>query len=704
MKTSCLATTLVGLVACGLAAATAAETEAGKATLPANLLREARGLARERSDHGDQRTTALLRLAATMGLAGMRSEAVATLEECLAVNARDGDGDVGEDEVKTELALLFLRLGAVERARALMRELRSRQADLVGQMMLAQAAVEMGDREEAMRAIRTAAEIAKRPDRKQTPMSHAALCRLARLALDCQAADLAEEVTATVTDGTWRSVTIGDRAESLARAAAVEEAMRLVNEAADPHMRVLALARIAAACPLVDVASFPALRDAIDACPPAERSVLAEQLVVGCGSNGLAGEAVAAAALVPKGWPRVRGLCDAAVLPRGGAPADGPARLLAAATAEIDRIEEAGWRCHARAQIALAADRCGLVGERDRQLEEACQEAAAASTADEARTAIAQAVEAALTCGRKDLAARSLTAALSRQSDEATRNVLVPMLVEAGEPDAAVQQVAESPLTDDFARRFVVCRLARAGRLDAAAAAARRLPTRSRDEALADVALAQLDPVPASPRGPRKVGLSLHGGWYSWVGQLEHLGISWEVMPFSLPYLEAAAGMTARYRMLGFPGAGDHHFQVSAAGDEHVRDYLRGGGGLFGICAGQLFAVGHPTGHRFMPTDFHYLRGQGPHQVQMAPGHPAGLGLPPVVIISRKNGDFLLPQAGCDVLGWYDTQGICAAASTARYGLGRVAVSSPHPESGRGLAAVDRVFIALTLWALGDGE
>ena len=105
-----------------------------------------------------------------------------------------------------------------------------------------------------------------------------------------------------------------------------------------------------------------------------------------------------------------------------------------------------------------------------------------------------------------------------------------------------------------------------------------------------------------------------------------------------------------------------------------------------------------------MPTDFHYLRGQGPHQVQMAPGHPAGLGLPPVVIINRKNGDFLLPRAGCDVLGWYDAQQICAAVSTARYGLGRVAVSSPHPESGRELAPVDRVFIALSLWALGDGE
>jgi tetratricopeptide (TPR) repeat protein len=748
-------------------AATGALADTPFSTQPSALLTESLSLSKKRTDHGDVRTTAALRLGATMRLAGMKDAAKQALEECIALNEKDSDPDYEREEVRIELAREFLLLGMVERARSILKEAKEGgyDYDLIGQEVFARTALEMGDAAEAERAIHTALELAQRSGRKLTKTGNAMLCSLGRLALGLKKPELALQADGVVKDEIWKSVMLGDQAVTLAQQGRAEEAMRVIAPANDPHMAVLGHARVAAAilkrkesavavvaallqtaakvksaeardfalrvaagklalaggtalavkiaaaiqnpvtrllalCPVVEASSFDGLMSALIACPAEDQPALAEVLTSACGAKDLAAQSLNAAAKVPQGWPRVRALCEAARCLMKTKSRDDAVKLLGAANAELSHIADAGWHCHARTQIALAAHQLGDVAMEEQQLKEACSEALRLDVAEDRRTALSQAVEAALLCGRKELAARTLTETLHSNPATAVRDTLVPLLIDAGQPDAALAEVTHSPLKDDFARRFVVYRLAKAGRLADAVDLAKKLPLRFQSEALADIALAQLKLPKPAVHGTRVVGLSLHGGWSSWVGQLEHMGVAWEVMPFSLPYLEGADGLAARYTMLGYPGAGDHHYQVSAAGEEHVRDYLREGGGLFGICAGQLLATGHQTGHQYLPSDFYYMRGQGAHQVQVAHQHPAGLGLPPVVIINRMNGDFMLPRPGCDVLGWYDKQNVCAAVSTAHYGLGRVAVSSPHPESGRELEPVDRVFIALTFWTM----
>ena len=756
--------TVVALLAAPFSAASAA-TELS--TLPEALLTEAFSLARQRVDHGDSRTTAMLRLGATMRLAGLPRLAESALEECISLNDKYSDQHYEREEFKIELAREFLLLGMTERARSILATAQpyGYDYDITGQELLARTALDLGNPAEAERALRTGVALAKRPGRNLTKTGHAMLCSIGRLALSLNKPELAREAESMVKDKTWKSVMLGDYAEALAAQGSTEEAMRVTAQTTDLHMTVLAHARVAAVllkrnesakalgialqqaaskiknaeardfalrlaagkvaaaggatlseaisvdiqnpttrflslCPAVAAPAFDRLMTALQLCPPDDQPALAEVLTVACGARGLTVQALAAAAKVTPAWPRVRALCDAARQMLKAKAHGDAGRLLASASDELKNITNSGWRCYARTQLALVAHQTGNAPATDEHLNEACREALGLELKEDRRTALAQALEAALMCGRKGLAARTLTEALQRKPDAALRNTLVPLLIDAGQSDVALAEVMDSPLKDDYARRFVVYRFAKAGRLADAVNVAKNLQLRSQSEALADIALAQLNRTKPLVPGIRKVGLSLHGGWSSWVGQLEHMGVAWEVMPFSLPYEEGAAGLAARYTMLGYPGTGDHHYQVSAAGEEHVRDYLREGGGMFGICAGQLFATGHQTGHQFLPSDFYYMRGQGAHQVQVARQYPAALGLPPVVIINRMNGDFMLPRPGVDVLGWYDKQNTCAAVSTGHYGLGRVAVSSPHPESGRELEPVDRVFIALTYWAM----
>lgn len=59
--------------------------------LPEALLTEAFILARQRVDHEDSRTTATLRLGATVRLAGLPKLAESALEECIALNDKNSD-------------------------------------------------------------------------------------------------------------------------------------------------------------------------------------------------------------------------------------------------------------------------------------------------------------------------------------------------------------------------------------------------------------------------------------------------------------------------------------------------------------------------------------------------------------------------------------------------------------------------------------
>jgi hypothetical protein len=731
-------------------------------TSPGALLAESWELAKNRVDHGDVRTMAALRIGETMRMAGMKDAAVAAFDECLALVAQGGDAD-NRDEAKIELAREFLLLGLPERAHGLARELKVREFDLAGQCILARTALELGDAAEAERAVREALALARTPGRKTDRMGRAMLCALGRAAVELKQPGLARECEDAIADAVWKSALTGDRAASMAGSGNLGEALRIAAQAADEHMAVLAHARVMAALikrgiaaeqissalmavaakmketdkrefalriaagvvaaagdvksaakiaaeiqspttrllamgPFVEAASFNDLMSLLSQSAAADQSALAEMLAVGCGKRGLAGQALTVAAKVTQGWPRVRALCDAAK----GPGKEGATKLLAAAVDELSRVPDAGWRCIARSRVALAAHRGGDAKLADEQIAAARGEAMRIESADDYRAVLPQVIEAALDCGGKELAATTLGDALKRKPVPALRDVLVPMLIEAGQPDAALAETAAASLENDFARRFVAYRLARAGRVADAVTFAGKFNSRLRAEALCDIARAQLPAVPPRHVPFRRVGLSLHGGWMSWTPRLERMGLPWEVMPLSTPYEEGAAGLAARYTMLGFPGAGDHHIQCSAAGIEHVRGFLRDGGGLFGICAGQLFAIGHPYGHRFVPADFYYLRGGGPHEVQMAAGQPAGAGLPSQIIIVRRNGDFMLPRPGCDVIGWYDNENICAAVIAARYGLGRVVVSSPHPEGDNSFSPTDRLCIELTRWILED--
>jgi tetratricopeptide (TPR) repeat protein len=228
-------------------ASTPIRAEAAAPTEPAVLLAESFSLALQRVDHGDSRTVALLRLGATMRLAGMKQEAVAVLEECLALNEKDSDPEYERGEVKIELAREFLLLGRAERARSLLTELKARESDLVGQEVLARAALELGEVAEAERALRAGLAMASRPGRRLTTMGNPMLCSLARLALVMEKPELAGEAVAVVKDETWKSVMLGDQAEALAERGRSEDALRLVGQATDPHLAVLAYARVAAA-------------------------------------------------------------------------------------------------------------------------------------------------------------------------------------------------------------------------------------------------------------------------------------------------------------------------------------------------------------------------------------------------------------------------------------------------------------------------
>ena len=562
-----------------------------------------------------------------------------------------------------------------------------------------------------------------------------------------------------IADPVWKSALRGDRSENLAVTGKLTEALKLARECPNSHMAVLAFSRVMAkggkdTCkerfgelmalaagikdtdqrdfalriaaakiahagftaeaihicegikqpasgflalvPFVDDSTFEKLMTRLTLCTPGDQNALAEILVASCGKQGLTQRAMDTVRLVAPGWPRVRVLCDSARL-LGNEKAR---PLILLAVGEIENIGDIGWRCVARSQIALTGNIISDHATVKSQCEMIFTELNKIINSDEKKAVIPQAIETLIQCKQQGQAGIFLREILRQKPEPGLRDVLVPLLVDAGLADEAVREWEKNPLENDYARRFLLYRLARAGRMDDAIGIANTLNIRTRSESLCEIARAQIPDAIPNEGFSAHVGLSLHGGWFYWPNRLERAGISWDVMPFCTPYEEGAKGLSLRYKLLGYPGAGDHLIQCSPVGNEQVRSFLREGGGLFGICAGQLFATGHPNGHRFVPADYYYLRGNGPHQVQITENHPAGTALPGVVIINRQNGDFLIPKPGCDVIGWYDNQKICAAVVASRYGMGRVVVSSPHPEGDNSYSPTDRLCIEITRWIL----
>jgi len=705
---------------------------------------------------------AVLRIASTMRLAGMNDEALAAFEECTVMNSRLSE-EATRDEIGIELCRAFTLVGKTNRARELAKELKFRNYSTVALYVTARTALEMNRPAEAEQVIRNA--VLNRSSQAKTNRGDDLWTRACvRLAVGMNDVELAGEIANTLRFEPWKSAAAGDVAEALARQGKSDEAVSTAAEIPDAYMAVLACARLAivfseknAAEPLAqaldaldkaaakisdDIARDFALRiaaeklaaagrdsdalkiageikdpcvrtlascatvtpdnlkgilDQLERCPAKEQPLVAEAITAHCGSKGLISAALDVSAKLDDGWPRCRALCESArrLAERDAGPE--AAKLLDAAAQSANQIADPGWKCCAFARLALGYHLVAHDDGVDESLATAEKELSRLTEPEVIRSLLPQVVEAAVASERREFANRLIRETLAQEADATLRSRLVPMLVSAGYSDDALAECSQKAVSDSFYRRLMAYRLGIAGDVAAAVKYAEKLRVSERAEALSDIALAQIQRPTPQPCARKVVGVSLHGSWGSWFPRLERLGIAWELMPFSAPYEEGADGLRARYSMLAYPGTGGHALHVAVAGAENLREYLHSGGGFFGICAGQFLA----TTRQFVACDTVYMRGHGPHQIQMRKDHPIVLGLPPVVVIPRRNGGMLIPRPGCEVAGWYDTIERYAALVAGGYGLGRVVAFSPHPEGSSGFIPRDRLCINATYWANG---
>jgi hypothetical protein len=518
---------------------------------------------------------------------------------------------------------------------------------------------------------------------------------LARKGLTSETADALDALMACaskVSDRTARSVALRIAVGKLAAGGADSEAAQVAREIPDLSWAVLAR------CDLLSPKTFDQLTDAISRCPEEDRSMLAEALTVSCGIRKMRAPVLFASEMVREGWPRIRALEGAAIrLAESGEEADA-AILLNRATGEIATIGDPGWRSFAHLQQALRFSRIGREAEADRHLESSRSELGKIQDHGVVKGLLPQLVEAALASGRSAFAREAILDALRPGiDDEELRDRLLPMLVRAGDVDAALDACSREPISGYFAGRFMAHTLAACGHLSRALAYASSLEPGDCVTALTEIAVTQLHKRPAARREHRVVGVTQHGSWASWFPRLERLGYEWELMSFLEPFEIGSDGLRDAYTLLCYPGTGDHMHHTSIAGAESLREYVYGGGGIFGICAGQFLIT---KAHLLPTSEVYHPRGQGPHQVQIVKGHPLSFGLPPVVTIPRMNGGFLAPVPGCDAVGWYDKVERYAALAAANFGLGRSVAFGPHPEGSRDFVPRDRLCVNAMNWTV----
>jgi len=506
-----------------------------------------------------------------------------------------------------------------------------------------------------------------------------------------QSLDALNKAASKISDDAARDFALRIAAEKLAAAGNDNAALRIAEKIKDSCVRAIAI------CATVAPDNLEAVLEQLERCPPEEQPLVVEAIAARCGSKGMSSAALDVSAKLNDGWPRFRALCDSArrLAERDAGPE--AAKLLDAATGSANQIADPGWKCCAFVRLAVGYHLVDHDDGVDKSLAAAETELARLTKPEVRRSLLPQVVEAAVASERREFANRLLRATLAEDTDAILRSRLVPMLVSAGYSDDALAECSKKAVSDSYYRRLMAYRLAVSGDIAAAVKYAEKLRVSERAEALSDIALAQIQRPTPQPCARKVVGVSLHGSWGSWFPRLERLGIAWELMPFSAPYEEGAEGLKARYSMLAYPGTGGHASHVAVAGAENMREYLHSGGGFFGICAGQFLA----TQRQFVACDTVYMRGHGPHQIQMRKDHPIALGLPPVVVIPRRNGGMLVPRPGCEVVGWYDTIERYAALVAGSYGLGRVVAFSPHPEGSSGFIPRDRLCINATYWANG---
>jgi hypothetical protein len=510
--------------------------------------------------------------------------------------------------------------------------------------------------------------------------------------------------SAKVTDDIARDYGLRLVVRALAEAGQEAEATRLATLIRDPAWRVLA------GCEVVTSTSVAGLSAAIAQCAAEERPVLWEALTVACARRNLA--VVRDLSLhLESGWARFRTQCAAAeALLTGGHPQEAGA-LLAAAEQTAAALDDPQRRFAAHLRLAAMAGSDPEAGDRvDRHLAAAMALLPADAAADarfaggieisfyDAKTALtALFVETMIQVGRFEQARRFIATLLADNPPPGLRDRLVPLLAMSGGADAAVAAVEKQQLMYPDARRALVYRLAEAGALDQALVCARRLRSDEQAAALCDIALSQVPTPAVEPRAERSVGVSLHGYLCRWFPTLERMGVDWEPMPFTAPYESTPAQLASRYLAVGFGGTDGHEPQLGVPGVERLRDYVRGGGNLFGICAGMHLVT---QGGRF--GAYGVYRGVRPtyerRDIAIVPGHPISFGLPPVINIRRAGGGMIFPRGGSEVVGWYDASAAYAALAAEEYGSGRVAVFSPHPEGSPAFEPGDLLFANALSW------
>ena len=120
-------------------------------------------------------------------------------------------------------------------------------------------------------------------------------------------------------------------------------------------------------------------------------------------------------------------------------------------------------------------------------------------------------------------------------------------------------------------------------------------------------------------------------------------------------------------------------------GFERIREFVAGGGGYIGICAGAYIAArrvevpGHPAGLGIIEIRNERRAGKGLKRIRIAKGeHPVVEGCGEELEIWYQNGPMMRAGEGVEVLAVYGEGAAAIVCST--YGQGRVVIFSPHPE------------------------
>lgn len=191
---------------------------------------------------------------------------------------------------------------------------------------------------------------------------------------------------------------------------------------------------------------------------------------------------------------------------------------------------------------------------------------------------------------------------------------------------------------------------------------------------------------------PRSKPVAVYHGQKNISGQgvssaLERLGVAFEMI--SAP--EIGRGRLADFAAVIFPGG--HSVRLGEAALAQSLAFVRGGGGLLGVCAGAQFGAGLGL----VKVRHRVLRAHGIFDMRLLVRHPVTRGYQVAgphlagepwrysnrgrLRVRYANGGYFESGRGVTVLVSLDERGRMGAVVAGRYGKGRVILCTPHPES-----------------------